>query len=339
MGGEEEKLRKQVARVFKENPTKSRKSIAKMVGVSVRTVQRVIKSVQGFETLDDKCRTGRPKGASCKKIEAKVMKEFRKDKSISTRDIAKKVDTSQSMVQRVKKRNNLKTYKKQKSPKRSEIQLRKSIFRARKFFKELLKDSLNCIVMDDETYVKMDFCSLPGPQFYTVEPGAVISDAEKTISMEKFGPKVLVWQAICQCGLRSQPYFTKGTIDTANYIEECLKKRLIPFLKKHEGSTLFWPDLATAHYAKRTIEWYIVKNVNFVPKELNPPNVPELRPVERYWALVKQKLQKGREQVKTLEEFKSKWNKYSKQVTQETIITLMASVPEKVKNFGKKKTN
>ena len=57
------------------------------------------------------------------------MKEFQRDKSISTRDIAKKVHTPQSIVQIVNKRNNLKTYIK-KGPKRSLIQVQKSIFRA-----------------------------------------------------------------------------------------------------------------------------------------------------------------------------------------------------------------
>ena len=49
MGGDEEKLRKQVALILKENPTKSRSSIVKTAGISFRTVQSVIKSVQGFE--------------------------------------------------------------------------------------------------------------------------------------------------------------------------------------------------------------------------------------------------------------------------------------------------
>ena len=59
------------------------------------------------------------------------------------------------------------------------------------------------------------------------------------------------------------------------------------FLKKHEVPTFSWPDLATCHYSKMFIEWYQTNKVKFVPKDANPSNCPELRPIERYWALVK----------------------------------------------------
>ena len=85
-----------------------------------------------------------------------------------------------------------------------------------------------------------------------------------------------------------------------------MKKRLMLFLKKHECFTLFLSDLTTTHYSKSSVDWYIANDVNFVPKELNPPNVSELGPIERYWALVKQKLRRDREEVKTLDEFKSR---------------------------------
>jgi len=50
---------------------------------------------------------------------------------------------------------------------------------------------------------------LAGHQFYSIVPGNIISDSEKTISHEKFGEKVLIWQAICQCGDRSAPFSPK----------------------------------------------------------------------------------------------------------------------------------
>jgi hypothetical protein len=37
---------------------------------------------------------------------------------------------------------------------------------------------------------------------------------------------------------------------------------------------VFWPDLASAHYAKTMIAYLREKKVNFVEKSDNPPNVP-----------------------------------------------------------------
>ena len=76
------------------------------------------------------------------------------------------------------------------------------------------------------------------------------------------------------------------------YRDEFLQKRLLPFpfLRFHEGETLFWPDLATCRYAKRVMEWYATNDVVFVPKEANPPNSPELHPIEKFWTIVKDKL-------------------------------------------------
>ena len=99
----------------------------------------------------------------------------------------------------------------------------------------------------------------------------------------------MVWQAICQCGLKSPTFVTQGNINAEIYINECLKKRLIPFLRKHEGPTLFWPDLATAHYARPTTNFLQEHGIDFVPRDKNPPNVPQCRPIERYWSLVKSK--------------------------------------------------
>ena len=53
--------------------------------------------------------------------------------------------------------------------------------------------------------------------------------------MQKFAKKFLV----CECSERSSCFVTTGTINTEIYIKECLKKRLLPFLRSHTGNPLF----------------------------------------------------------------------------------------------------
>ena len=61
-----------------------------------------------------------------------------------------------------------------------------------------------------------------------------------------------------------------------HYVEQNLTK-LIDFVQKFhaQDEIIFWPDLASCDYAEITTNWLRSKNVNFVLKKQNPPNVPQ----------------------------------------------------------------
>ena len=109
----------------------------------------------------------------------------------------------------------------------------------------------------------------------------------------------------------------------------------MPFLVKHNVSAFFWPDLACCHYSKATLEWYKAKKVIFVPREVNPPNCSELRPIERYWALVKRKLKNMKKVVKNEAELRTRWREASGKVDETIIKSMMLGVSEKINNFVK----
>ena len=74
------------------------------------------------------------------------------------------------------------------------------------------------------------------------------------------------------------------------YLKECLKKRVIPSVLKHnEINVLFWPDMATCHYAGKVVEFLIAENIEFVWKKDNPPNVPQARGIVMFWAECKRR--------------------------------------------------
>ena len=70
---------------------------------------------------------------------------------------------------------------------------------------------------------------------------------------------------------------------------KALRMRLVPFIEKYykNGDYLFWSDLASSHYADDVISFLEAKNINFVPTVRNPPNVPDARPIEDFWAILK----------------------------------------------------
>lgn len=322
--------RKKIIDKWLENPQRPYHLMAKELKTTPTTVKSVLDRY--FETLSisRKRKSGGKQGAHNKKLDQVVITTIMENRSMSVRDVAKKCQTSKSMVQRVKQRTCLRTRKKQKIPKVTEKQRKVIKTRARKLYDSMGKKNA-CLVMDDETYVKADFSTLPGPQYYTLFEGELLPDSVTSIGIEKFGAKYLVWQAICQCGSRSTAFVTTGTINAEVYVNECLKKRLLPFLRKHDGPTWFWPDLASAHYAHVTLNMLKQNGVDFVPKYMNPPNVPQCRPIERYWALVKNKLRAKEQPAKNMIDFTYKWKKAARAIKRSTVTNLMKSIRKKLR--------
>ena len=73
-------------------------------------------------------------------------------------------------------------------------------------------------------------------------------------SYKKFETKVLVWVAISERGI-SKVFMclSSEAVNKEVYSQSCVKKRLKPFIDEYhsDGNYLFWPDLATAHTAKK----------------------------------------------------------------------------------------
>lgn len=325
----EEERRKAIICKWLENTQRPHHFIARDLKIPRYTVDAVLNRY--FETLSTARKTGSgKKSGSCdKKLKKKVVDSIKKKRSMSVRDLGKKCGTTASTVQRIKKQEGLKTYKKQKIAKVSTKQRETIRTRARKLYDHLRANPV-MIVLDDETYVKTDFSTLPGPQYYTKSEGETLSEAETTIGIEKFGKKYLVWQAISSSGARSTIFVTEGTVNGEIYRKECLQKRLLPFLRKLGCTTLFWPDLASCHYAGETIRFMNVNNINFVPKDMNPPNVPQCRPIERYWALVKSNLKKTGQTAKDMKDFKRKWKRASEKVDDSVVKKLMEGIQQKL---------
>jgi len=149
------------------------------------------------------------------------------------------------------------------------------------------------IIFDDESYFTLDGSDFHGNDHYFAFDGLPASDLVKYKTITKFPSKVMVWLAISSRGI-SQPFIINSgnAINAQTYKNECIKKRLVKFINKYhsDNNYIFWPDLASSHYAKVTLADYERLNIKVVPKDQNPPNVPQLRPIENYWAILKQRV-------------------------------------------------
>ena len=93
---------------------------------------------------------------------------------------------------------------------------------------------------------------------------------------------------------------------------------------------MFWPDLASSHYAKTVLDYLRAKNVNFVKKDQNPPNVPECRPIENFWGILKGKVYKNNWQAQNLDQLRVRIAYCLKKIDMELVKRISASIQWRV---------
>lgn len=72
---------------------------------------------------------------------------------------------------------------------------------------------------------------------------------------------------------------------------------------------------------------------------MNPPNCPELRPIEHYWSIIKGILKKNTNEAKNLNDFKIKWETATQRVPKETVQKMMRGVKARVRIFQRQSIN
>ena len=103
----------------------------------------------------------------------------------------------------------------------------------------------------------------------------------KYISQTKFPKKVRLWLTISEKGMSKLLFFCSGlAVNEEISSTKCLPE-VVSFIKKyHKGEdTVSWPDLASAHYSKRSLE-----------------------EMENFWANLKRKIYSNNLVAKTEEE-------------------------------------
>ena len=66
----------------------------------------------------------------------------------------------------------------------------------------------------------------------------------------------------------------------------------------------------------------------------NAPNVPQARPIEKFWAICKKEYKKLNKQVKTCDEMTKIWSKIPNKVAKKSGKSLMANVRRKIRLIG-----
>lgn len=168
MDSSKESIRELIVRKKLENLDLSHRDIAKSLNVAKSTVTFVLKNFDERLNTERKVGSGRKKGFISEKKVKEVVRTFHKNPGISIRDTAKKVKMSPGYVQKVRKEKGLKSYKVSMVPNRNDKQQATAKYRSRKLYDNIVHN-FDCMIMDDETYVKADFNQIPGQLFYTAK--------------------------------------------------------------------------------------------------------------------------------------------------------------------------
>lgn len=306
----EDALRKRVYQFVKDHPEWDKKAVVKHFtdeGVPRTTCYDILQRMEKNLPPERKVRSSPAKIKMTRDKVSLLKKQFDHKDGLSQRDRAKRFQVHQATICRtLKNKTSIRYYKKKRAPKRTPEQ--KSVARAKctKLASIFRKKQ---VVIDDESYFGLSNFELAGNAgFYSSNLKATPKEVQLK-RVEKFEPKLLVWVAISPKGKSKHFIVPSGQAITQDvYIEKCLDSRLIPFLEEVHGNddVVFWPDLATSHYSRKVQEYLKSKNVEYVPKERNIANCPELRPIEDFWSEIKRAVYANCWQAENLDQLRKR---------------------------------
>jgi hypothetical protein len=335
---EREALAKRVRNFYEDAANKSVKTTVnffKKQNIPERTIRYILKKYLVYGTTEFLPRSGRPFKLSDKQVDAMV-KSINNKTGVSQREIARRYKVHHSTINRtLKRRTSVIIRKRQKAPKMdSDDQEKRASVNCGKLYRRI---SNGCdIIMDDEKYFGLSGDNVQSNQrYYTTDPSTTPTDV-KYKKKKKYSPKILVWMAMSSKGV-SDVYVHKSVqaIGEKIYLNECINKRLLPFIEKHHKNDeyVFWPDKASAHYATSVLDRLKEKNVPIVPKLDNPPNVPQARPIEAVWSILERKVYEHNWQAKNIDSLARRIRMKAKELEQNTLQAMIGHVRKKLRSM------
>ena len=80
-----------------------------------------------------------------------------------------------------------------------------------------------------------DPADVPGKKYFHARDLKEVPQQEKVKPKAKFAKRHLVLQAMDEFGNVSKPFYSKGTMTLKIYLEQCIKKILIPYILQHHN--------------------------------------------------------------------------------------------------------
>jgi len=270
-------------------------TVTKFTGIhfSRRGIYAIIQRYEKTGSIERKVGSGRKPVKMTSDKRKRLLQRATLTVGQSVRKLGREMNVSKSYVHKMLKTNNIVFRKRKEAPKVTPTQIIRQKARLQNLAKIVVEKTKTDFVLDDESYFTLTGAMTSG-YYVDQKKFGDVPDNIRLKFREKFTVKVLVWATVSRRGI-SNLYIRKWKSVASNsdiYISECLTKRLLPYLneKYPAGHFIFWPDLASCHYAKASLKCLEDNKIPFVKKDSNPPCAPQIRPIEKFWAHLKEKV-------------------------------------------------
>ena len=260
--------------------------IAKILQCSRKTVYTTLKRWRDKNTVEDRPRTGRPPLVDVTNAEDNpITNSIRKLRKSTSKILAAEIEESYGVslsyrtIRRIREQLGFRPVHYRKRPVLTEEHKRKRL----QYALDNIDEEWTEIIFTDESW------------FEYSDGHVELWKRPTTPSIEKptakYAFKVMVWGGVWWEG-RTKLCFIDGTVD-ATYYQHIIEDYLI---KPHLTEELMvLQDGARAHTAKSTLEYADENDVTLLQ---NPPNSPELNPIEKVWGWMKHEIEKLNPQSK-----------------------------------------
>lgn len=294
---------------MKKNERMSKKDVIEAnsnLPVHQRTLYRWYDLIEQTNSISRKINPGPTKQIATKSTIQSIRKKFNHRTGRSQSAIANSLQCDRTYVGKIlKKYTKVRCRKRQKRPYQTEAQKKCTRPKCRRLYFRYRNDEF---IIDDECYFTLTHSTMAGNDIFYSDDISKTPDEVKYAYCKKFESKLLVWLAISPKGV-TKPYFLPSgiAIKQDTYLA-IIKSHLEPFINKSypTGGYVFWPDLASSHYANSVQNYLKEKNIRYVPKEDNPANLPKARPIEDFWGNLKRKVYEGGWMATTLKELEDR---------------------------------
>lgn len=334
--------RKYLAKYLQDNSWRAQGTVIKELvknGYTRSLVFRVAKMVKENQPLERKRGSGGHNKSLTPKKEMDIVRRVNGQVGISNYALAVEFKCSEPTIRRVLKRHGIQTRKRKIVPKTDKQQKKKIKTRCRKLIDGLFKDA--DLVLDDEAYFGLERDKMGTNAYVKSNDFSQVSPSKLCYEKAKYGAKRCVHITVSERGV-SAPFYNpaKSAINQHVY-ELAIKQRVIPFMRRYHAGrkVVFWPDGASCHYAAKITKLLDERGVLYVPRDQNPPNVPQLRPVEPFWNLLKNKVYAGDRKYadfNVLEEAIKKEVLKFRKIWSKTGAQLFGGLKKKIREMGRK---
>jgi transposase len=257
------------------------------------TVYYHIKKFKSTGSTDRTPGQGRKRSARSGSNVAKIEARISKDPFVSQRQLAREFRIAEGSVRNVMRHDlGVKSRARVKKHLVTQVSQDKRLEKAKNLVNMLKEKSHPVILFSDEKIFDVDSVSNSRmDRFLSADKFGDVPAHIKFKYQTKHPASIMMFGLVASDGKKMPPFFFPvGTKINSDVYVDLLKTVVKPWIKKTYslgGNYVLQQDGAPCHTSRKTQQWLIDNQIKFWPKEIWPPNSPDLNPLDfSVWAEV-----------------------------------------------------